>query len=318
MSKIHVCRGAATRARVDRNDKTGSRDDHIADTSGSHSERHPMSAPVLLLLARGGVAEAPSRSAEAVRDAIQAERPGLDVRLAHSGQCLPTVAQTMRRIRRSDRREVILVGLDLAEHPGDPHGASQVARELRASHPDVAIAGARSFGPDASMLRFVDARLRDALAAVRADELDGLVLSAATAGDTRAQAQLARCARQWGQHHKLPVVVSYADGSGPTVAGAIRTLRSQGRRHVAVGSWFLTATADWLRERDAAVAAGAVAVAEPIGAVDDVVRLVLSRYAFAAMELLSVEQDRPAPEVLTPSRTEAETTPARHLSIVSA
>lgn len=278
-----------------------------------------MSAPVLLLLARGGVAEAPSRSAEAVRDAIQAERPGLDVRLAHSGQCLPTVAQTMRRIRRSDRREVILVGLDLAEHPSDPYGPTAVASELRESHPDIAIAGARSFGPDSTMLRFVDERLRDALAAARADELDGLVLSAATSGDTRAQAQLARCARHWGQHHKLPVVTSYADGSGPTVTTAIRTLRSQGRRHVAVGSWFLTATADWLRERDSALTAGAVAVADPIGAVDDAVRLVLSRYAFAAMELLSINHDPPAPVVAQPQDlAEAATPRERHLHIVGA
>ena len=278
-----------------------------------------MSAPVLLLLARGGVAEAPSRSAEAVRDAIQAERPGLDVRLAHSGQCLPTVAQTMRRIRRSDRREVILVGLDLAEHPADTHGPTAVAQELRESHPDISIAGARSFGPDSTMLRFVDERLRDALAAARADELDGLVLSAATAGDTRAQAQLARCARHWGQHHKLPVVTSYADGSGPTVTTAIRTLRSQGRRHVAIGSWFLTATADWLRERDAALDAGATAVAEPIGAVDDAVRLVLSRYAFAAMELLSIDHDPPAPVVAQPKDlATAAGSRERHLHIVGA
>lgn len=281
-----------------------------------------MSAPVLLLLARGGVAEATSRSAEAVRDAVQAERPGLDVRLAHSGQCLPTVAQTMKRIARSDRREVIVVGLDLAEHPDDPHGPSAVAAQARVDHPGIAITAARSFGPEPSLLRIVDQRLRVALSSARANELDGLVLASATAGDTRAQAQLARCARHWGQHHKLPVVVSQADGSGPNVASAIRSLRAQGRRHIAVGSWFLTATADWLRERESALATGAVAVAEPIGAEDDTVRLVLSRYAFAAMDLLQLD-DEPAPLPVTladRSETESETDQPRerHLTVVGA
>lgn len=280
-----------------------------------------MSAPVLLLLARGGVAEAPSRSAEAVRDAVQAERPGLDVRLAHSGQCLPTVAQTMKRIRRSDRKEITVVGLDLAEHPDDPSGPTAVAAKLREQYPDLAITAAKSFGPDPSVLRFVDERLRTALAQARVDELDALVLATATSGDTRAQTQLARCARHWGQHHKLPVLVSYADGSGPTVTGAIRSLRAQGRRHIAVGSWFLTATVDWLAERDAALEAGVSAVAEPIGAVEETVRLVLARYAFSAMELLPLDQEAPAPVVADPAtlKAAAATPPKeRHLHVVSA
>lgn len=279
-----------------------------------------MSAPVLLLLARGGVVEAHRRSAEAVRDAVQAERPGLDVRLAHSGQCLPTVAQTMKRIARSERNEVIVVGLDLAEHPDDPHGPTAVAAQARLDHPDIAVIAARSFGPDPSLLRIVDQRLRVALANVRANELDGLVLSAATAGDTRAQAQLARCARHWGQHHKLPVVVAYADGTGPNVASAVRSLRAQGRRHIAVGSWFLTATAEWLKERDAALAAGATAVAEPVGAEEDTVRLVLSRYAFAAMDLLPLDDEAPAPVTLGEDVDEpGEDQPReRHLTVVGA
>lgn len=280
-----------------------------------------MSAPVLLLLARGGVAEAPSRSAEALRDAIQAERPGLDVRLARSGQCLPTVTQTMKRIARAGRTEVTIVGLDLTEGPEDPHSPAAVAAGLRSQYPDISITSAKSFGPDPSMLRFVDERLRTALAEARADELDALVLATTSAGDTRTQTQIARCARQWGQHHKLPVVVSHADETGPSVASAVRTLRRQGRRHIAVGSWYLTATKEWVADRDAALAAGATAVAEPVGAVEDSVRLVLARYAFAAMDLLPLDQTAPAPVVATfgTAATADETEDSRpHLHVVGA
>lgn len=279
-----------------------------------------MSAPVLLLLARGGVAEAPSRSAEALRDAVQAERPGLDVRLARSGQCLPTVTQTMKRIVRAGRTEVTVVGLDLTDGSDDPHSPATVAAQLGEQYPDLSITAAKSFGPEPSMLRHVDERLRTALAQARADELDALVLATTAAGDTRTQTQIARCARQWGQHHKLPVLVSHADGSGPSVTSAIRTLRGQGRRHIAVGSWFLTATTEWLSERDAALSAGATAVAEPIGAVEDSVRLVLARYAFAAMELLPLENEAPAPVVASFDTTSSGEEPATrpHLHVVGA
>ena len=52
-----------------------------------------------------------------------------------------------------------------------------------------------------------------------------------------------------GNHHRLPCVTAFATGSGPSSAEAIRTLRGQGRRHIAVGSWFALHPAGRARAR---------------------------------------------------------------------
>ena len=75
---------------------------------------------------------------------------------------------------------------------------------------------------------------------------------------------MTRRARQWATHHRLPCVTAFGAVSGPTAAEAVRTLRSQGRRHVAVGSWFLAPTPLFVRG-DRGLAAGAVAVSDPLG-----------------------------------------------------
>ncbi|MFW6599751.1 sirohydrochlorin chelatase [Propionibacteriaceae bacterium Y2011] len=280
-----------------------------------------MSAPVLLLLAQAGTADSPLGSAEAVRDAVQAERPSLDVRLAYVDRSMPSVTQTVKRIVRGNHREVIVTALDLADIPEDPHGATAVAALIKSQFPEVSVVAARTFAPEPSLLRTVDQRLRDALALSRTVELDALVLSTASVGETRSQAHLARLARHWGQHHKLPVVLAAADGSGPSIAAAVRTLRGQGRRHIAAGSWFVTANDQWRAERDTALAAGVHAVAEPLGAVDDVVRLLLARYAFAAMDLLQFVDDAAPGEGVIVADTSGEDVAGdrpRHLSVVGA
>ncbi|MEZ5128652.1 MAG: hypothetical protein R2703_09170 [Micropruina glycogenica] len=49
---------------------------------------------------------------------------------------------------------------------------------------------------------------------------------------------LARRARQWSTHHRLPCLTGVADGSGPSVAQAIQGLRAQAAGDIAVGSFF--------------------------------------------------------------------------------
>ena len=108
-------------------------------------------------------------------------------------------------------------------------------------------------------------------------------------------------------HHRLPCLTAVADGSGPSVAQAIQGLRAQGRRHIAVGSFFLTATELFHAQAELAERCGAVSVSEPLGSAREVMDLILARYAFAAMDLLDVGFDDLEDEV-----------PVRHLSIASA
>jgi sirohydrochlorin ferrochelatase len=80
------------------------------------------------------------------------------------------------------------------------------------------------------------------------------------------------------------------DGSSPNVAAAIESLNSQGRRHVGVGSFFLAPDLGFDAQARLALRHGAIAVSSPIGVDDAVLDLILTRYAFAAMDLLDEDE----------------------------
>ena len=104
--------------------------------------------------------------------------------------------------------------------------------------------------------------------------------------------------------------MSFAGGSGPSTAEAIRTLRAQGRRHIAVGSWFLTPGLLWTHQTEIAYAAGAVAVSSPMGGETEIAEVALTRYVVAAMDLVAVDEPMELGDL--------EPAPLRHLSVVSA
>ncbi len=175
----------------------------------------------------------------------------------------------------------MLVPLDLvsaAEH--DPR------LDAVAHSEHIRIAVSRPIGPASEVLNILDARVREALHRTGALEIDGLVLAAPLGGDIRGGTLLGRRARQWSAHHRLPVQLAVDDGEGRVTAQAVQSLRSQGRRHIAVGSLFLTPTSPYQAQAQAGLRAGAIAVTSPIGDSEHLRLLILARYAFGAMELL--------------------------------
>ena len=156
----------------------------------------------------------------------------------------------------------------------------------------------------------VDRRLRDALRARRVSELDGLVFAAAGSTDVRSNAIVTRRARQWATHHRLPCVTAFGAGVR-TDSGRGRPYAAEPgspprrRRQLVPGAHARSSSA----RSPAALAAGAVAVSEPLGAGPELAEVVLSRYVVAAMELVDLESDDAA---------ETEDAPVRHLSVVSA
>jgi sirohydrochlorin ferrochelatase len=92
----------------------------------------------------------------------------------------------------------------------------------------------------------------------------------------------------WGAKHRLPTVAAYACAAPPATGEAVRQFRSEGRRHIAVGSLFLAPGELPDRAAELALEAGAVAVSEPLGADPEVARTILARYAVGAVELVPV------------------------------
>jgi sirohydrochlorin ferrochelatase len=97
---------------------------------------------------------------------------------------------------------------------------------------------------------------------------------------------VARLARLWGARHRLPAVAAFASAAPPASGEAVRRFRSEGRRHVAVGSYFIAPGFLPDRAEELAVEAGAIAVADPLGADPEIAWLVLTRYSVAAVELV--------------------------------
>lgn len=268
-----------------------------------------MTAPSLILVGYGSRDPRVAQVSHDIRRGVLAIRPELDVHIAFVGEGQPTGLQVAAKLAKRGVEEAVVVPLLLSDAFHAHAEFPALVAQIIASTSGLKVTASRPVGPEAQLLSVVDRRLRDALRARRVGELDGLVFAAGGSTDVRSNAIVTRRARQWATHHRLPCVTAFAAVSGPTAAEAVRTLRSQGRRHVAVGSWFLAPTPLFVREETAALAAGAVAVSDPLGAGPELAEVVLSRYVVAAMELVDLEGEDVA---------ETEQPPVRHLSVVSA
>jgi sirohydrochlorin ferrochelatase len=245
-----------------------------------------MSAPVLIALAHGS---RDPRSAAMVKEivaATKALRPDVLIEAAFLEHSRPDLDTVVTRYAARGRNEFVIVPLLLSSAYHANVDIPDVAARVQVAHPDVLVRVSEPIGPDASLLGVLDLRLREALRAARVRELDALVLTAAGSTDSLANAAIGRLARAWSSHHRLPVKVAFASAAPPTTAEAIREFRRQGRRFIAVGSFFIATGILQDRARELALEAGAVAVSEPLGAHEELGWLLLARYSVGALDLV--------------------------------
>lgn len=244
-----------------------------------------MTAPALVALAHGSSDPRSAATVHALCERVSALRPDLRIEPAFLDHCDPSPAALFDRLVAEGYDEIVVVPLLLTsafharvDVPGAIDDATRRHTGLRIRVSDV-------LGDDV-LLDVLDRRLRTALKQARATEIDALVLAAAGSSDPLANAAVSRLARLWGTRHKLPAMAAFASAAPPATGEAVREFRRQGRRHVAVGSYFIAP--GFLPERadELAVEAGAIAVADPLGADPEVAWLVLTRYTVAAVELV--------------------------------
>lgn len=256
-----------------------------------------MTAPALVLLAHGSTDPRIAGQLHELRRSMQQARPDLDVSLAFLDHCPPSGPAVVQALAKRGVQEMVFLPLELSSAVDVDQAAVDVIDLLRQNNPGVSMQLARPVGPATDLLNVLDQRLREALRSSGAGELDALVISVPHAGDARGNALLARRARQWGSHHRLPCLVAANDSPATDIAHAMRTLRAQGRRHIAVGSLYVCSDESFRGQLATALRAGAVAVSEPVGSHEVLLELVMARYAFAAMDLLDQAQQQ-AEEVL--------------------
>ncbi|WP_232675966.1 sirohydrochlorin chelatase [Nocardioides sp. R-C-SC26] len=251
-----------------------------------------MAAPALIALAHASRDPRTTKTIAALVSEVKAQRPDLRIERAfvehgaHRGK--PEFQTVVDRLVKAGHHEIVVVPLVMSEAFGatvDIQAAVALAGER---HPGVAVRTSAILGMEAAFLEVLDVRMREALQACRVRELDALVLAAAGSTDPLANQGVARLARLWGTHHKLPVTAAYAANTPPATGEAVRAFRAEGRRHIAVASLFLTPGELTDRAEELALEAGAVAVSKPLGAHPEVARMVLARYAVGAVELVPV------------------------------
>lgn len=246
-----------------------------------------MTAPALLALAHGSRDPRSPATVDALRDRVRAMRPDLRVDAAFLELSRPGHAEAFDRLAADGVEEAVVVPLLLTEayhaKVDVPSAVGEaVARTGLSIHATPVLGTRRSF------LEVLDVRLRAALSEARVRELDALVLVAAGSSDPVANAGVQRVARAWAARHRLPVLTAFASTLPPSTGEAVRQFRADGRRHIAVGSFFLAPGFLPDRAAELALEAGAVAVSAPLGAHDAVARTVLSRYAVGALDLVPI------------------------------
>ena len=246
-----------------------------------------MAAPALVALAHGSRDPRSAATITALVAEVRSMRPDLKVERAFLDLAKPSLDTVIDRLSRR-HEEIVVVPLLLTEAYHAKVDVPSAIAAAQARHPEVRIRATPILGLEARFLEVLDLRMREALKASRIRELDALVLAAAGSSDPLANQAVARLARLWGTHHKLPVTAAYASAAPPATGEAVRAFRKEGRRHIAVASLFLAPGFLPDRAAELALEAGAVAVSEPLGAHPNLARAVLARYAVGAVELVPV------------------------------
>ncbi|ANH39343.1 Sirohydrochlorin cobaltochelatase [Nocardioides dokdonensis FR1436] len=247
-----------------------------------------MTAPALVALAHGSRDPRSAETIGALVDEVRSTRPDLRIEKAFLELSKPSFQTVVDRLVRAGHDEIVVVPLLLTRAH---HATVDVPAAIEAAmqrHPGLKVRATDVLGLETSFLEVLDVRLREALRRSRVRELDALVLAAAGTSDALANQSVARMARLWGTHHKLPVTAAFASAAPPAAGEAVRAFRAEGRRHIAVASLFLAPGFLPDRAAELALEAGAVAVSEPLGAHPEIARTILARYAVGAVELVPV------------------------------
>ena len=247
-----------------------------------------MTAPALIALAHGSRDPRSAQTIAALVDEVKAMRPDLRVEKAFLDLSKPSFQTVVDRLVRKGVEEIVVVPLLLTEAFHAKVDVPEAIAEAMARHEGLQIRGTSVLGLEARFLEVLDLRMREALKSARVRELDALVLAAAGSSDALANQSVARLARLWGTHHKLPVTAAFASSAPPATGEAVRAFRAEGRRNIAVASLFLAPGFLPDRAAELALEAGAIAVSEPLGAHPEIARTILARYAVGAVELVPV------------------------------
>ncbi|MFE7115815.1 sirohydrochlorin chelatase [Streptomyces sp. NPDC057654] len=265
-------------------------------------------APALLVVAHGSRDPRHAATVESLVARVRSLRPDVRVEAGYLDFCAPSVPQALSRlagdggVRAGDRvrgadgvrevdrvREVVALPLLLTRAFHAKTDIPAVLHTAAARLPGLALRRAEVLGPSPLLLSGLERRLHEA--GVRPEDRGstGVVLASAGSSDPEAGAVIAEIAREWRRTGWCAVRPAFASARSPRTADAVRELRAEGVRRVAVAPYVIAPGRLPDRIARGAREAGADVLAEVLGPCEELARLVALRYGEAVGAAVAAE-----------------------------
>ncbi|MFG3258222.1 sirohydrochlorin chelatase [Streptomyces sp. NPDC048172] len=260
--------------------------------------------PALLLVAHGSRDPRHAATVGALCARVRVLLPGVRVEAGFLDFDAPTVPTALERLYEEGAREIVALPLLLTRAFHAKTDIPAVLADAAARLPGATVRQADVLGPHPLLTAALERRLRQTGLDPRQAPSTGIVLASAGSSDPEAIAVIAEVAREWRRTTGWCAVrPAFASAALPRTADAVRALRADGVRRVAVAPYVLAP--GLLPDRIAAGAreAGADVLAPVLGAAPELARLAALRYA-----ALSVGRGTLGP-CLTTSESRPKTSP---------
>ncbi|GGT18200.1 sirohydrochlorin chelatase [Streptomyces purpureus] len=238
-----------------------------------------MNRPVLLVVAHGSRDPRHAATVNALVRRARSLRPGLRVETSFLDFNVPSVAGVLERLAQEGVRDVVALPLLLTRAF---HAKADIPAVLRQAPPSLRIRQAPVLGPSPLLVSALERRLYEAGLAPGDKRSTGVVLASAGSTDPEAIAVIADMARELRHTGWCAVRPAFASASLPLTEDAVRALRADGVRRVAVAPYVIAPGR--LPDRIAAGAREADVLADVLGPAPELARLLLTRYDEARAE----------------------------------
>ncbi|MGW0464629.1 sirohydrochlorin chelatase [Streptomyces sp. NPDC003027] len=238
-----------------------------------------MNRPVLLVVAHGSRDPRHAATVHALVRRARSLRPGLRVETAFLDFNLPSVTGALEGLAAEGIRDVVALPLLLTRAF---HAKADIPAVLRQAPASLRIRQAAVLGPSPLLVSAVERRLYEAGLGPADKSATGVVLASAGSSDPEAIAAIAETARELRRTGWCSVRPAFASASLPRTEDAVRALRADGVRRVAVAPYVIAPGR--LPDRIAAGAAEADVLADVLGPSPELARLVVERYDEARID----------------------------------
>ncbi|HEY9328798.1 MAG TPA: sirohydrochlorin chelatase [Streptomyces sp.] len=237
-----------------------------------------MTTPVLLVIAHGSRDPRHAATVHALTARVRALRPGLRVETGFLDFNAPSVPRVLERLDGEGAGEVVALPLLLTRAFHAKSDIPAVLREARARLPRLRVRQAEVLGPSPLLNSALERRLYEAGVRPGDKGSTGLVLASAGSTDPEAIAVIAEIARELRHTGWCSVRPAFASASQPRTEDAVRALRADGVRRVAVAPYVIAPGRLPDRIAAGAAEAGADVLAGVLGPSPELARLLLARY----------------------------------------